>query len=1815
MEQRSSGTPTKTAKGATDQRKSRHSRRTGSPARKASKPKKHREPAGQPAALDASPRTAAQDSPADSRPGPSPKRSDSIGSNSLARMKDLALTGREDQRRPSESSWRRAKVAGLSCARTATPLCVFCVALVGAGLLTALILGSSATRKARQIAFQYKGCTTRGCQEHLERLSNTLNKTVDPCRDPMAYVCDKVRWRSEIVRDALTDTLVHWYELGATFLEKQRRPSPVSALYQGCVSRKGHTYDRLEEVLSFLMDRGLHWPQRVTGVGANKHALNVILDLLINWGVPFWLEISLKQLPGHTRYSLHMAYSMVSVHSAKWLNYTKAYGKRLEYVRSMYRLYGAGDTPLAQLRDLVADEDAWVRAVTDGIASSNRVIMKLRLAHLDQLTPNVSSRRWLDYLNEHLRPHRLSPDDKLLLVDKIVSTVTNNLFERSQPSWHATSIHYDVRKQHRSAAKQFVRIRNAKTSTQRCHEEEERAGRLSSRAKTSGVRRRGGRRRRRTSLAMEQRSSGTPAKTAKGATAQRKSRHSRRTGSPAQKASKPKKHREPAGQPAALDASAPTQLAPAAQDSPADSRPGPSPKRSDSIGSNSLARMKDLALIGREDQRRPSESSRWRAKVAGLSCARTATPLCVFCVALVGSGVLTALILGSSATRKARQMAFQYKGCTTRGCQEHLERLSNTLNKTVDPCRDPMAYVCDKVRWRSEIVTDALTDSLVRWCELGATFLEKQRRPSPVSALYQGCVSRKGHTYERLEEVLSFLRDRGLHWPQRVTGVGATKHALNVILDLLINWGVPFWLEISLKQLPGDTRYSLHMAYSEVSVHRAKWLNYSKAYGKRLEYVRSMYRLYGAGHTPLAQLRDLVADEDAWVRAVTDGIASSNRVIMKLRLAHLDQLTPNVSSHRWLDYLNEHLRPHRLSPDDKLLLVDKIVSTVTNNLFERSQPSWHATSIHYNVRKQRRSAAKQFVRIRNAKTSTQRCHEEEERAGRLSSRAKTSGVRRRGGRRRRRTSLAMEQRSSGTPAKTAKGATAQRKSRHSRRTGSPAQKASKPKKHREPAGQPAALDASAPTQLAPAAQDSPADSRPGPSPKRSDSIGSNSLARMKDLALSGREDQRRPSESSWRRAKVAGMSCARTATPLCVFCVALVGAGVLTALILGSSATRKARQMAFQYKGCTTRGCQEHLEHLSNTLNKTVDPCWDPMAYVCDKVRWRSEIVRDALTDTLVHWYELGATFLEKQRRPSPVSALYQGCVSRKGHTYDRLEEVLSFLMDRGLHWPQRVTGVGANKHALNVILDLLINWGVPFWLEISLKQLPGHTRYSLHMAYSEVSVHRAKWLNYSKAYGKRLEYVRSMYRLYGAGDTPLAQLRDLVADEDAWVRAVTDGIASSNRVIMKLRLAHLDQLTPNVSSRRWLDYLNEHLRPHRLSPDDKLLLVDKIVSTVTNNLFERFSNAAILEQVAWRFIEDYSYANAYAAAVATFGNREAVDRFRPRNCYSFTESRFQKWLFVWRVGEQLQPPFLSTVNAIFEDLRNTTQRLLSDAVPWIDPAARIEAVAILQRLHLEPFWSLFGAEGFNPMLPLSAIHKYLNAFPTQFSSPLKGWMQAADLHRRTFPGWPLNDSLLHRHGEYSFPVEYDYWWNSVYLHLAVAAPPMFYTDAPTSVNYAAFGWAVARQLVRGFDPQKGAFLDSNRTVRSWMSRATREELQKKISCAGGRSSVLMDVAAAQVAYRAFQEHRAAEPRRYAVSKDISLTPDMLFFVTLCRSLCGRCELCPKLAPTVLIVPAFPHCPSVCEGAGGTGPLPVSAVILVSDSFDDGDDDLHAFGA
>ncbi|KAL3242941.1 hypothetical protein MRX96_020781 [Rhipicephalus microplus] len=284
--------------------------------------------------------------------------------------------------------------------------------------------------------------------------------------------------------------------------------------------------------------------------------------------------------------------------------------------------------------------------------------------------------------------------------------------------------------------------------------------------------------------------------------------------------------------------------------------------------------------------------------------------------------------------------------------------------------------------------------------------------------------------------------------------------------------------------------------------------------------------------------------------------------------------------------------------------------------------------------------------------------------------------------------------------------------------------------------------------------------------------------------------------------------------------------------------------------------------------------------------------------------------------------------------------------------------------------------------------------------------------------------------------------------------------------------MVHLDMLTPNVSSHRWLKYLNKHLHPHHLVLSDNLLLVDMIVITTISMLFEGYlvlhilhsvhrrgsATQTLLEQLAWGFIDEYSFTNSYTAAVATYGDEEAMARFVPGMCYMITENRFRRRIFLERSVALGGSIFLGSVSAIFEELRNTTQRLIAEATTWIDAEARTEAVAIVSLTHFEPFRSSSNAS-VETLLRLA-------------HSPFRGWLEAAELHRLTFPGWPVNDTMLHRHSMYSFPVEYEYWWNTVYVNPAMAAPPFFYVGAPASVNYGGLGAAVARQLVRSFDPK-----------------------------------------------------------------------------------------------------------------------------------------------
>lgn len=85
-------------------------------------------------------------------------------------------------------------------------------------------------------------------------------------------------------------------------------------------------------------------------------------------------------------------------------------------------------------------------------------------------------------------------------------------------------------------------------------------------------------------------------------------------------------------------------------------------------------------------------------------------------------------------------------------------------------------------------------------------------------------------------------------------------------------------------------------------------------------------------------------------------------------------------------------------------------------------------------------------------------------------------------------------------------------------------------------------------------------------------------------------------------------------------------------------------------------------------------------------------------------------------------------------------------------------------------------------------------------------------------------------------------------------------------------------------------------------------------------------------------------------------------------------------------------------------------------------------------------------------------------------TTAIQGWVDAVTEHKSSFPNWPLDDSLLPPHQSSAALAMYDYWWNSIYLHMGALDEPLFYSDPTLSASYGGLGFLVAEKFASAFD-------------------------------------------------------------------------------------------------------------------------------------------------
>ncbi|XP_077532616.1 membrane metallo-endopeptidase-like 1 [Haemaphysalis longicornis] len=287
--------------------------------------------------------------------------------------------------------------------------------------------------------------------------------------------------------------------------------------------------------------------------------------------------------------------------------------------------------------------------------------------------------------------------------------------------------------------------------------------------------------------------------------------------------------------------------------------------------------------------------------------------------------------------------------------------------------------------------------------------------------------------------------------------------------------------------------------------------------------------------------------------------------------------------------------------------------------------------------------------------------------------------------------------------------------------------------------------------------------------------------------------------------------------------------------------------------------------------------------------------------------------------------------------------------------------------------------------------------------------------------------------------------------------------------------------------------------------------------------------------------------------------------------------------LFTEREASSQHRPGSLAAASVFRDLVRAASRLLSSA-SWMGENAQKEALTILRDVKVEASTTL--------MTHGNKSRQWLHSWPggagypapvpvLKASTGFEAWLEAARLQKRLTPSWPLDDSLLNRHGRFSPVVAYSPWWNSLFIHPSVLAAPLFYVDAPISVVYGGLGSLLAAAVVRPFDMKVGSFLDANRTVRDWISPSGRSALRTKKACAESEE-LLMNLASVEVLLEAYQSSRVREDDDvYTLpgTHHHKLTRDMLFFVSFCRARCGLTHECKKTLKHVAAFTKAFRCP------------------------------------
>ncbi|XP_075543802.1 endothelin-converting enzyme 1-like [Dermacentor variabilis] len=167
------------------------------------------------------------------------------------------------------------------------------------GLIISIVLVVVVLIVLKIVWFQYSGspnvCLTSACDAYSHRLLQSINTSVDPCRDFTRFVCGG--WKRSQNLDVWEEQFVGFLDrLDATLkdaeipLTGQNDEQRAAALYRSCDDVLQGKKDEMAAVKAALRDAGIVWPQHAHGADA-VHAL-VYSSIKLGWDAVLSFDVT-----------------------------------------------------------------------------------------------------------------------------------------------------------------------------------------------------------------------------------------------------------------------------------------------------------------------------------------------------------------------------------------------------------------------------------------------------------------------------------------------------------------------------------------------------------------------------------------------------------------------------------------------------------------------------------------------------------------------------------------------------------------------------------------------------------------------------------------------------------------------------------------------------------------------------------------------------------------------------------------------------------------------------------------------------------------------------------------------------------------------------------------------------------------------------------------------------------------------------------------------------------------------------------------------------------------------------------------------------------------------------------------------------------------------------------------------------------------------------------------------------------------------------------------------------------------------------------